>query len=112
MRLRSTALAIGAVSLAVGVTVGQVVVDLANGPDGPVLPDTVAGTCKTFHNDNVPSIYALVCVPSASPDGGFLLRLWEDGSAGYADGWGIDPDGPDGQGYPQWVAPGDGWVVG
>lgn len=52
-----------------------------------------------------------VCAPMRSPDGGVLLRLWEDGSAGYADGWGIDPDGPDGQGTPAWVRPGVSWNV-
>ena len=103
MRLRS---ALAAASLAAGLTTGQLILPVGHAStDTPELPGTVAGTCATYENDTDPSIYAIVCVPSYSPDGGSLLRMWEDGSAGYADGWGLDPDGSDGQGAPHWAPP-------
>lgn len=104
MRLRRTLLA---ASLATGITTGVLVAPVAHASasDGPELPGTVPGTCKTYTNDVDPNVYAIVCVPSYSPDWGVLKDISEDGSATYADGWGVDPDGSDGNGYPQWVAP-------
>jgi len=47
-----------------------------------------AGTCKTF----VGRVTVHACVPTYSPNGGHVVRVFEDSSATYTDGWVMDGD--------------------
>ena len=54
----------------------------------PVQGAITNGVCETFVGGRT----IVVCVPHQSPSGAWLTKLWEDGSAAYADGSVFDPE--------------------